>query len=610
MSITPPKNQPTFAEFNVFDTLPQPVILKDIARHLTAQEALSTRLVCRRFAVLFGGRTFWNNLFHEQGLEVSKAPQNTTGKFLLSSLAKTFPIWICLQKAIDSAVKRHGKHIYGPSSLCIAALAIPELEPLRFYVVKSLEEYCKVSAGLTTDELILRVARGDQGFSVNEGARMLALKSLSKRAAEPSARQALLSVITTGTGSKYSASGQNLCNKAVKALLPYLNEDQVKAAVGVGLQKHGPFAVRPALDTFIANPKVLDAVINQFAGGLCGLDKIVCNRLNNTVLVEQLVHRLTTENNEHVVGQLAEALKPVADQKPVQRALCHKYVHLLEIDRNYRARRALERAIRSSPLADDVKAEYRDLIPMIQELCVANDTSQLTASDIIGRQQLLKALSSQNAFERSAAANVLAPLVPDDPDILAVFLKRISDRDYGEEGAIFVSALARVAHREDVRKVLIGKAPGASVQALRPYIDDPVVRQAFLDRLKWNENPTIRCTLIDILAPQLEKEDVRTLFLEAACDKLWRQSYYSGREWQVAAIDKLGSIAKMPEVENVLLQIFAKSCFRVKAACIRALCSDPQKRLLGVNEIFIACTDSSEDVRREARRVLAQLTLN
>lgn len=259
---------------------------------------------------------------------------------------------------------------------------------------------------------------------------------------------------------------------------------------------------------------------------------------------------------------------------------------------------------------------------MLQERAGADVILPLTADDFDQRQQLLAALSSQNIFKRAAAATKLAPLVPDDPSVLGAFLDRIYAGEHGEAGIIIVSALAKVAYRKDIRTVLIQKGPLdgqidpgtwyndpvqrlSTVQALSSFVNEPEVRQAFLDRLKSDENPRVRCKLIEILAPQLDKQDVRTLFLKAAKDKLWLQQHHSGREWQVAAIDKLGSVANIPEVKDVLLQLFEKESYSVKAACIRALCADKQKRLIGPDKIFVACTNRSSDVRKEARRVLA-----
>lgn len=636
---------PKPVQLNAFDTLPDEIIQDHIAHNFDPKTALLARLVNRRFAALFGDTDIWRVYYRALGLEPPKVLPNT-GPFSLSQLAQKLPLWTSLQAAIEAEVKEAGDNVYrqkSPRSLCIAVLTIPELLPLHGYAIKILEQHCSVPSGLSADEVILSAARGDGDFGVNEGARILALRWLAMRSADPKAREALISIITNL--SRYVSNDESFCSEAVKGLVPYLNDPEVQRAVSIGLQLFGPHAVRGALDPLIPNPDILDAVVDKFSGGLCGLNKIVRNHLNNPDVVTQLMWRLSIANESHIVSELVQALMPVSYQEPVQQAFCGKLLNLGN-DRRDHGKWALKKALTNAPLTNGVIEAYRDLIPLVNELaparviidrakdlvvnCVNEQTPPVltpmeldTPNIVSNRQELLSALSNPNEFMRIAAATALAPFVADDPDVLAAFLKRIYVQDFGKVGLIVVSALAKVKYREDICMALIkgGALTGeldssltlynsdlrlATVRTLRQFIDKQEVRDAFLKRLRYDEDPTVRCTLIDILAPQLECEDVRTLFLEAAQDKLWRQSYCSGTEWQVAAIDKLGSVIDRRDVEKVLLQLASTSSYAVKAACTRALCARQQKPRISPGKILIACTDSSHQVREEARQVLVR----
>jgi hypothetical protein len=134
------------------------------------------------------------------------------------------------------------------------------------------------------------------------------------------------------------------------------------------------------------------------------------------------------------------------------------------------------------------------------------------------------------------------------------------------------------------------------IQALRPLANKPEMRQVFLENFKLEWSNKIRTTIIDILAPQLDRKDVCFYFLEVAEDKNWPES-------QVAVIDKLETVVHMPEVSSVLLKLLNTSTGKVKAACMRALSAHPEKRLIQAEDILIACMDSKE-VRAEALRIL------
>lgn len=613
----------TLSESNVFDVLSNEIIQDCIIiPFFSPEEALSLRLVNRRFAVLFGDNSICRIYYRSRGLEPPPVE-------LAINLAKQYPLWSRLQKMIDSDLQHiqnstntASLHYYirKKTSLCISVLAIPELSVLHNYADKILREYCRIPKELSLKELMICVAKKDKGFGVSDGARILALQFLSKDAAELQVQQALLSIITRPHRYCCSHGEEEVCLEAVKNLIPYLPDPTIQDAILLGIRRYGALAVKPALDLMITDSAVLHSVIDIFRGGYCGLDAILCQHLNNPSVVDQLVQRLSTElQSLHVVSELAWLLKTVAEQESVQRALCQRLVDLPD---DCHAKYVLEGTLHDVRLVEAVKEEYRQRIPLLKMRAEAEDLLTCPIKkNIKQRKQWVRALNSTNIFERKIAASILAPLVPEDPEILDAFLNRIYAKEHGEVGIIIVSALAKAAYRKDVRSVLIHKGPLdgkidskspledpklrlATVYALRPFINEPEVRQALLKRLKSDEGENIRCALIDILAPQLDQQDVFDLFLEAAKDRLCRQHDQSGKEWQIAAIEKLAPFIDRPEVSTVILERFKKSNYSsLKAACIRILGAH-HTRLIKPEEILAACMDDSSEVRAEARRVL------
>ncbi len=615
-------------EYNVFDSLPNENILYTIGRYLPPQDALSMRLVNKRFAVLFSDCYIWQVYYRSLGLEPPESNQNRANQLQLSNLAKQLSFWICLQNMINSKVSEAGNNVYrleSPRSHCITALVTPELAPLHSFAMKILQNHCNAPLEKSADELILSVAGGDRDFKVNDSTRILALYYLSKRGTEVEVRKVLLSVLNKKN--IYGLSNDMFCRVAVKGFIANLTDPEVFSVVINCLKNRGAYAIKPALDTLIKIPEFLNAVISRHSGGTCGLNSIVLNHLNNPLVANTLLQRMKVETSLHLLSELARALKPILEQEPVQWVFCQKWLAISAID-CWHAKTALKNVFRPGLLTKKVKEEFSHRIDGIEDLVIADNILQIEVSKIPGQlQYLFTELSNESSFIREAAAKVLPPLVPNEPKVLTAFLDRIYARETGEACISIVSALAKVAHLKDVRNALIKESPLdgrldscttyynpgvrlATVEALRPFVEEPEVRQAFLERLNSDDSPKVRCALIDILAPQLDQEDVRLLFLKAAKDELWRQSYHSGSEWQALAIDKLGLFTDIPEVKDVLMELFEKNSFSVKAACIRSLCTNKQNLLISPEQIVEACMDRSPFVREEAFRVLALMVNN
>lgn len=615
--ITSTETLPITSEWNVFEILPNEPI-REIALYLTPQKALQLRLVNRRFSKLFGDSRTWHIWYRSLGL--------VPPKMIGLQQAKKLPLWISLKKFLDSQVefmngRPNSKEYWReyPHTFCLVTLLMPELSPLHAYAMKILREHCKIPKELSADEIILSAAKGDRNFLVKPMARILAIKSLGDRSTEPKVQEALISILSNTTNSSYE--NESFCREAVQGLGSSITDPKVQEAVLICLRHFGPFTVRPAFDALISNREGLEAVVSRYAGGSCGLDDTIRKHLIDASVVEYLVQRLYTERNSHLVAELARALGPVIDQEPVQRVFCQRILGLTG-NSNWHERHFLFAPILDAKLFKEIKADYQDRIDVVQKKAVADEMLELINGDVVSyRQRLITTLCSENTFEKEAAATLLAPFVQHDPEILAAFVDRIMDRENGRAAIIIVSALAKLAHREDIRLILINEGPLtgklsptlscdnrelrlATIQVLRPFLSEPEVFQAFLSRFKSDEYPTVRCTLIDILAPHLDNPEVLTLFLDAAKDKLWRHSYHSGSDWQVAAIDKLEKMLHVPEVKKTLLELLEKSSYAVKAACVRALGSRNNEDMITIDNLLKLCIDQSADVSKEARRAL------
>jgi hypothetical protein len=271
-------------------------------------------------------------------------------------------------------------------------------------------------------------------------------------------------------------------------------------------------------------------------------------------------------------------------------------------------------------LKDKVIDMYCDDLPIVRACAKARVITALAKDMKANHVDLLAALSNEKGFSKAAAAAALAPFVADNPDILDAFLKQIDSEDFDKVGVIVVSALGKVEYREDICKALIQKSalsansessefcntPSirlATVEALSRFAEREEVRQALLDTLDNEKNPTVSCKLIEILAPQLENENVKNLFLRIATAR-------SVHEWKieskVAVIEKLGAVvSKQEDIKQQLLDLLYNSSDKIKAACIHALCPEDQKPLLTPYALFIlAFTDSSGEVREAGRHLL------
>lgn len=638
----------------VLFTLPNEIIQK-ILFYLSLEEILPTRLVSKRFAKLVGDNKTWGIYYKTLGLVPPLVPQNLNGELSLSPLAKTLPLWISIQKTIEEATldlkKGEGSQIYS-RSLCIVALSFPELSPLHFYATETLKKLCKAPKELTVDDLYLSIARGEQNFIVQEQARLLVIEQLSESITEP-VQEVLLSILEKKDALSileekwamvfdsmddpvFKAEPRNVIaplpftlhkpknfyHTIVKGLLPFLTSPEGQNALLTGIRKYGTFTMLSVLNRLSMNPKVLDAIIDSFKKNI-GLYKITRKHLNNPFVVDQLRQRLTSTKSLGLKNELARALEPVANQIPVQRTLCQRLFS--DIQRNECFSTQLIFVITNAKLSEEIIREFRDFIPMIKEIATANKISELSPlTDLEHRKFLIDSLYSENSFERVIAVKLLTPLLPDNPEILDKFLGLINFRGFKKIGVAVVSALATLAHRKDIRTILIerGYLDGrrhnfeldyphirlATIDALRPFVNEPEVRRAFLSRFENDEDIRIRCALIDVLAPQIKEQDVRNLFFKAVENKLPVSPYLSGRSFQIAAIEKLKLDINLPDVQKLLLNQFEASTDayeeHVQAACIKALSFNKDKCLIGVSRLFKLCLHNSVQVSKEAREAL------
>lgn len=591
-------------DYNIFNKLSDEVIIQDIGSYFDFNDTFNASLVSRRFRVLFEHDIFWKKFY--VALDLGAPPKN---------LRMMYPFWKSIRKLILNEAEKATANIFSKKyflSHCISILVMPELSPMHGFALKMVIKQCNLPQNLSANDLILEVAKGTKNYRVCDGARLLAIEALSPRAADPKFKNALISIVTVDK--TFCLEVSNRCRAAVQALAPFADEPEVKKALVRCLTNFGPHTVSPAIDKFISDPGIINIVIKAFIG-LDGLEDIVKNHLHDSNIVNELVKTVNETKHSSQLGQAISALKPVSDQIDVQRALCRRFSQINEDDpERFYPQAMFSRVMRKATIKNEIKNEFSD-IELIREKM---EEEKILQMDI---NKLLKALCDKKDNIRIAAAKRLAPLGNENVKIRNAFLQRIYKQDNTKVCKYAVRALAGEMHRKFYRKALIerGCLDGRlnnhfrrespelrliTIKVLRPHMDEPEVREAFLKRLKYDESSQIRCELLSYFAPQIEKEDVLPLFLDAAKDMLERQYYHSGDRWQAAAIDSLKAIIDKPEVKMVILDIFKKSFTSVKAACIRALCSE-SKIHLELKELLYELTKDSPKVQAEARKALA-----
>lgn len=618
-------------ESSVFDLLNDETILDHIGSYLTPNEALNARLVNRRFAILFGDSHIWKIYYKSLGLQAPATVKKRVHQFHLSPLAKQLPFWKCLKETIDSMIDFEGINLYKQRvsrSLCIIALATPELSPLHGYALHILKKHNNVPNEFSSEETLLEFGELTESKRITEGTQLFALEYLAQSPQKPKVRRRLLAALHSMTG--YCSLSYRLCTIATKGLLPYISEPEILNAVLNGLQHNDPYAVQPAFDALIESDEGLDVLLNRFGRFSTDFDTIFNKHLQNSKVVNKLLQRLKIENHLRFVQNLVWALGPIADNALVQKALCEKYLSLPSIE-NSDAKAALVYVLGKARLTADTIKEFSDKIPLIQERAIANTFLQTAKDNItLHKKELLEALSNESLFIRLHASSLLACLVRNDPEVLETFLTHITIKEHGQVGITILQALSKVADRRDVRVALINQGPLqgrlnlpntrrnssmslATIKVLSPFAREFEVREAFLERLASDDCNKVRCALIAILAPQLDHQEVRNLFLKAANGQLKksRYSFYTPDEdWQASAIDKLGRVADLPEVWNALIEIYhyKSTSSSSKAACMRILCANKQKKTITPGDLFLNCIDDNSDLREEAHRILKNWT--
>lgn len=581
-------------------------LITHLAPYFTPKEALACRLVSGKFAIAFGDKTVWQIYYEKNGIDASKARQETIGNFNFSKLAKTFRIWTSIQVVIRSEIIiPHDNQKNTLLSYCLSIIGYAELSPLHAYAMKILKEHCDQLIS-PTDNILLHVAARENA-QVDLKTRLIAIHALSNRASEEPVQKVLRSILTEFGDWSYS-----LCKEVMTALAPYADNPLVKqdvlSALALGANL---FSLLPTLKIYLASPGFLERVIGAFRDGLCGLAEVVGDHLNNNSVVDQLLEQFEITRDQHLIDELARALEPVAKQSRVQRAFCQKLKEIPETFMCERIRWPILKILKKTPLNDDVRMEFSDSTGELKQLM----HDDLRKKDpITHRNALLVDLKDKDVNIRTDAAEALAPLAAQDDEVLAAFYERIKAKDYSSIGLIVIPALAKWAGRREIRLTLIqgGALDGwinsfdrqnypeiniAAIKVLEPYRNEPEVREAFLENLFENPSSQVRCTLIDVLAPQLESQEVRTKFLEAIKSL--------NPDVQIAAIEKLKPYIDEPGVKNLLFQLYPSSDYVLKAELTKVLCSSKVNPLLRTETIFRECINQFREVRQAAHKVLA-----
>ena len=632
-------------------TLP-PEIQYSIGSYLSIKDISTARLICKYFATLFGDENFiWRIKYKPLGLGQPTILQSKIGKLTPSPLIKTLSIWTSFQKTIEEMDERDS------TTLCIMVSLLPEFTPLHSYAIKVLKKLHNSPKKFSLKKLYLRVAKYDSFF---KGNRILIIKSLQKIEKNSKTMQKIyLSILKEN----FNCDSNKLVPIAINGLMPFFSNSEVSSALLSTLENSTMNQISFAFYNFQTNPVIFNAIINRFKIDY-GLYQMVCHRLNDPDVVNRLIYEFKTTNNYLFLYELIDALKPILNQIPVQEALCeklsnlkpkHNYCKIKNLLNYCKIKNLLINTARSAELDDEIIEKYKKKIPILKQLVKEKKISQLSPHKDNHRKLLLKSLSNKYLFIRIAAAkalspfvmeypkilstflklikpsafqgleiiatNALVPFVQDNPKILSAFLKRINTQIFDDAATSIVCGLAKVANQKNVRMTLLNKgclsgeiAPSligfninlrlATIQTLQPFLEEPEVREAFFSSFERDEYPPVYNTLAEILAPHLDKEDVRSLFLKIAKNEnMEHDPYYYPS--QIAAVEKLGSIANIPEIQELLFkQLAKKNLPNLKAACIRALCSNKNLRLIDPKELLILCIDNFPEVRKAARHAL------
>ncbi len=452
---------------NFTEILPRDVVI-EIGKYLTPREALTMLLVDKKCYAIFADRILWTHYYNTHYLTLPPG----------LNFRSTYPIWCSLSNAAKLKLKESNF----PLSKYISILSMPELIPLHYGVERGLKESYPYYAKLSKDECILDYvidnARGDI-TTINH----LAIDYLSPHLGEPKVREAFLAILLK------PHLAPSLHKEIVDAVLPYLHEPEVHEAILKRLHlSEGPPIVKAALDRMRLTPEILNVIINYDSGCLMDLKNNVCHHVNDPFVVQYLLERLTTERNGHLIFKLIVALEPVADQEIVQLAFCKKFLSLTEGTETFSL---LEGILCKTKLTSNVKEMYGKTIILVSQQMQAD-----SINDRSNREQLLEALRSPNPFKKVAAATLLEPHVPHDPEVVDAFLKCLLNCS-NQVKMIIVPVLSKVVFREDVRAVLLKHCVSkqgpflATLQCLRPYVDEPKVREAFIKALKFGILRTI-----------------------------------------------------------------------------------------------------------------------
>lgn len=586
---------------NPFELLPEEVILDNIARTLDQKDILSTRLVNRRFSILFGEDRFWRLYYRNLGLEPPELPRSEAS---LSKLSVRLPFWTTLKRTIE-IIELRAKSKANDSfacnelrTLCFIALATPQLTPLHPYCFSILKEYYEIPRELTKEELFLHILQErlkDVDFQFFCPAYELAIKRLSHRSKESFVQETLLSWV-------YSGNNTKACSIALKILSPHLDDKKKEEIVIFAIKLYGKLsAVKSALKQFMT-PSILKVLYKHYFD--YEFKKLIYNNINLN-LINELVLKLIETESLYLFKGILKALKPAANQELVQRAFCHMLADpFLPRDKAT----MIMNIISSVPLSQNIKEEFRYRVPLVSKIVYA-ETIVRFYND---RESLIPSLSSTNSFERLNAAKQLAPYI-DDQQVFVAFNKRLEHEAYERAEIVIIHTLANIS--SSIRTSLINdnvlskrmnrKIYLEIIKIFCSFIDESNIRQVLFKLFKSSNSNKVRTTLINAFAPQLDREDVRTFYLENLTENLTLGNLFE-QGWKISIIEKLGPVAELPEVQSVLFKRFQGRNWEIRTASMRALCQDQKNPLIPLELIFKAFTDYSK-ISKEAIRIIKRL---
>lgn len=610
---SPTSLQTTQVYPNPFDLLPEEVILDNIvARHLDQNDILSIRLVNRRFSILFGEDRFWRLYYRNLGLE---PPELARSEATLSKLAVKLPFWMTLKGTIEklklSAITQNKDKWYCTRvrTLCLVALATPELTTLHPYCFSILKEYYEIPESLTKEDIFLYILQRDikdNNFSFY--GYEFAVKRLSHRSKEPIVQETFLDWVNSG-----NFNFTKTCSLALKKLSPYLSEKKKEDIAIFAIKEFhcdGFSVVKAVLKQFMT-PNILNLLCENYHRK--NFSEILRNNLNIN-FINELVKKLNEPNNEHIFKVILKALKPVANHELVQKAYC-QLLGDLTLSRSKAT--MLMNSMSMVQLTETIKEEFHD-VPFVKTIIRADRVFQLSFKDVNQRQELISLLFTEQSFKRLNAAKQLAPFI-DDPEVLAAFKKCLKNEEYELAEVVMMQSLANIS--SSMRIKLLNKSAHILSSRLHSkensqiqleiikifcsFIDEYKIRSNLFSAFRLSVKPTkkIQMTLINAFATQLHQEDVRTFLLETL--HLYFSSLHEGSK--IALIEKLVVIADLPMVKSNLIKLFQEYDPKIRAASMRALCPYQKKPLIPLESIFLECLNGHYICSKEALRIIKRL---